>query len=222
VTGDRDDRGRGLTRRGIPPSIKALAVLWLALWLPLHLQAYPASSFLWFCAYGNVLVVAGLCLESAWLLSWQAVALIGPQLVYALDALTVRQGTAYLFDTGVAPEVRALSLFHFVVPVLLVWSVRRLGYDRRALAVQTITSTLVLTTSFAAFRDEAINVAWSSAHPIAHWLCALAAWPLLFHLPVHVLLSRGSTLPRAHRGAIATEGATFDAASKRPEFSRPT
>jgi len=178
-------------RRGIPGVIKGLALLWLVLWVPLHLRAYPVSSFLWFCAYGNVLVVIGLWRESAFLLSWQAVALLIPQMVYGVDALTARRGTAYLFDEGLPPEVRALSLFHFVMPPLLVWAVTRTGYDRRALAAQTIASSIVLTVSFFGFREQNIGVPWSAAHPVAHWICALVAWPLLFSVPAHLLLSRG-------------------------------
>jgi hypothetical protein len=124
----------------IRTAIKCLLAAWLGLWLPLHLLAYPPSTLLWWCGYGNVLVVLGVCLESRLILSWQAVGLLVPQGLYAADALARLVtgarggGTSYLFDPALPLEVRALSLFHFVLPVVLVWALARRGYDQRALA----------------------------------------------------------------------------------------
>lgn len=178
----------------IPPAVKWASAAWLALWLPLHLAAYPASTFLWWCAHGAVLTVIGLCLESRLIVSWQAVALLIPQTLYAAEAsarlVTGRRGggTSYLFDPAVPLETRALSLFHFGMPLLLVWAVRRLGYDRRALAVQVVAGTSISVASLAVGPINQWVWAWARAHPIITlFLSPMALW-----LPVHLWLRRYS------------------------------
>src|SRR5438552_18792150 len=44
--------------------------------------------------------------------------------------------TNYMFNPGIPLFVRGLSSFHGWLPFLLLWMVWRLGYDRRALALQ--------------------------------------------------------------------------------------
>jgi len=147
--------------------IKWLIGVWLIAWFVLHLRAYPAATFLWFCAYGNVVIAAGVLLESRFLVSWQAVALLVPQAIYIGDALAQLLGhrhpggTAYLFDAATPFAIRALSLFHFVMPLILAWSVGRLGYDRRALPMQLLTSAIVLPLSYS-FGTMHINEVGSS------------------------------------------------------------
>jgi hypothetical protein len=43
---------------------------------------------------------------------------------------------AYMFDRQASPGLLALSLFHFTLSPTLLWLMRRLGYDRRGLAIQ--------------------------------------------------------------------------------------
>jgi len=174
----------------IPAAIKWLLGAWLALWLPLHLAAYPASTFLWMCAYGNVLVVLGICLESRLIVSWQAVALLVPQTLYTAEAFARLVtgarggGVSYLFESALPFEVRALSFFHFLMPVVLIWAVRRIGYDPRALPVQLAAALLV---SLASLPVGPINV-WCLPLAREHVLMALVLAPLILHVPAHAAL----------------------------------
>ena len=45
--------------------------------------------------------------------------------------------TGYMFDSRLPMFTRGLSLFHGWLPVLLVWLLSRLGYDKRALPAWT-------------------------------------------------------------------------------------
>src|SRR5438309_1206488 len=45
-------------------------------------------------------------------------------------------GTEYLWDSRFPLAVRLLSLFHLFWPALLLWSLRRVGYDRRGFSLQ--------------------------------------------------------------------------------------
>jgi hypothetical protein len=144
------------------------------------------------CAYGNVLVVLGICLESRLLLSWQAVALLVPQTLYSAEAFARLVtgarggGTSYLFESALPFDVRALSFFHFVVPLLLIWAVRRVGYDPRALPVQLAAALVV---SLASLPVGPINV-WCLPLAREHVLAALILAPLALHVPAHAVLRR--------------------------------
>jgi hypothetical protein len=181
----------------IPPAVKWAAAAWLALWLPLHLVAYPAWTLLWWCGHGSILAVLGLCLESRLVVSWQAVALLVPQALYAAEALArlvtgVRGGgTSYLFDEAVPLHVRTLSLFHFVMPLLLLWAVRVLGYDRRALPLQVAAGTLL---SLATLAVGPINL-WSMPAAREHPATAMLLSPVVLWWPAHGLLCRLAPAP---------------------------
>jgi hypothetical protein len=190
----------------IPRRAKWAAALWLAVWLPLHLAAHPPSSFLWWCAHGAVLTVIGLLLESRILISWQAVALIVPQAMFVAEALARAitgargGGTSYLFDPAIPFAVRALSSFHFAMPIVLVWAVRRLGYDRRGLLLAVVLGTLL---NLGTMTMDPVNLwvwPWGREHPIA----ALVLAPFALWLPVDRILrrrpsARPSTAPDRQR-----------------------
>jgi hypothetical protein len=182
----------------IPAAVKWALAIWLAAWLPLHLLFHPAHSLLWMCAYGNLIVVLGLCREDRLLVSWQSVSLLVPQTLYAAEALARLAtgmrggGTSYLFDAALPLAVRALSAFHFVMPAVLLWGVARLGYDRRALPLQWVTALLV---SLASLAVGPINL-WCVQWARDHVLWALVIGPPLLHVPAHFLLR---TLDRSRR-----------------------
>ncbi len=78
-----------------------------------------------------------LWLESPLLASMMTLAIALPELAWNADffgrLLTGRRllGLSdYMFDSRYRPFLRALSLFHVLLPIVLVWTVHRLGYDR--------------------------------------------------------------------------------------------
>ena len=67
--------------------------------------------------------------------------------------------SAYIFDAKIPRFIRALSLFHLPLPVLLLWMVERLGYDRRAWLAQTALAWCVLLGCYL-LSDPAQNINW--------------------------------------------------------------
>lgn len=186
---------------GVPLWLKILWTAWLALWVPVYWHQYGAQNFLFFCDVGNLLIAAGLWLESPLILSWQAVGLLVFQTLYALDLLIAffsghhfTGGTEYMFDPTIPVLVRLLGLYHLVVPPLLLWAVRRLGYDRRALAWQTLTLWILLPINF--FWRPQYNVNWARGlgyeqHLLPAWLYLigyLVVVPLAVYWPTHLAL----------------------------------
>jgi hypothetical protein len=110
----------------IPLWLKIAWTAWLVLWAPIYFKQYGAQNFLFFCDLGNLFIAAALWLESRAIFSWQAVPLLVFQTLYAVDylgALLLGRhfigGTEYMFDPSVPLLIRALGLYHLVVPALL-------------------------------------------------------------------------------------------------------
>jgi hypothetical protein len=127
----------------IPLVAKVAGTLFLAVLLPIYWHTYGPTNFLWFCDIALILTVAGMWLESSLLISMCAVGILLPQCVWLADFGSHLLGfhllglTSYMFDHQLPFFIRALSLFHGWLPVLLVWLLFRLGYDKRALWVWT-------------------------------------------------------------------------------------
>jgi RsiW-degrading membrane proteinase PrsW (M82 family) len=100
--------------------------------------------------------------------------------------------TQYMFDTSIPRATRALSLFHIWLPPALIWMVWRMGYDRRALAVQSIGGGIIVIAS-RLWTDPSENVNWAHRWPYLQepWPVVLGVllMPLVFYLPAHLLLS---------------------------------
>jgi hypothetical protein len=139
----------------IPQSAKLAGTLFLAVLVPVYLHAYGPTNFLWFCDAALILTVAGMWLESPLLISMCAVGILLPQGLWLADFSCQLLGfhflvlTGYMFDRQLPWFTRGLSLFHGWLPGLLVWLLRRLGYDKRALTAWSLIATgLVLVSYF--------------------------------------------------------------------------
>jgi hypothetical protein len=53
-----------------------------------------------------------------------------------------------MFDPGLPLFIHLLSLFHVVTPPLLLWAIRRLGYDRRGWKLQTLMAWIVVPVNY--------------------------------------------------------------------------
>jgi hypothetical protein len=152
--------------RRIPLSIKLGYTIFLAVWIPAYWQAYGWENFLWICDVANLLIGLALWLESPILIAAQAVGVLIIQALWLIDVLARLLigfhpigGTEYMFDATKPLFLRLLSLFHVCVPVLLLWAIARLGYDRRGWRLQAAFTALLLPTTFL-LTDPADNINW--------------------------------------------------------------
>lgn len=100
-------------------------------------------NFLHLCDVAVFLTCLGFAYNNALLLSSQTVSSLAGDLLWCLDAgwrwyvgRHLTGGTEYMWDARFPLWVRLLSLFHVVLPMLLLAALRRAGYDRRALLFQ--------------------------------------------------------------------------------------
>ena len=134
-----------------------------------------------------------------------------PQAVWVVDFLTratlgvhLTGMTGYMFNPDIPLFVRGLSSFHGWLPFVLVWLLLRLGYDRRAIAVQPVLTIALLVVCYAfgpvgpPVDTEAVNVNYvfgmDDAAPQT-WIMPLAWLGLMmavnvigFQVPTHFAL----------------------------------
>lgn len=150
----------------LPVWVKILWTAWLLVWAPVYWRTYGAQNFLYFCDAGNILIAIALWTESALLSSWQAVGLLVFQTLYAIDLLGawlsgrhLIGGTEFMFEQKIPLLVRLLSLFHIVTPPLLLWAVKKLGYDSRGWKLQTLMTWILVPINY--FWRPEYNVNWA-------------------------------------------------------------
>jgi len=184
------------------PVLRWLALGWLAIWIPAYWHAWGGQNFFHLCDIAVILSCLGIIFQNRLLISSQALATVVPGIVWSADAgwrLVVHHhligGTEYLWDATQPLWIRLLSLFHVALPILLVALCARIGYDRRALALQSAITLGLLVIS--RWMGAAANLNYTYIDPILHR--ALGPAPIhvaiifvgtvvLFYLPAHIFL----------------------------------
>ena len=193
------------SERRIPATLQWAATLFVLVWFPVYWREYGLANFLWVCDFGLFVLLAGLWLQSRLLISSQAIGVLAIQLVWAIDYLGRLilgfhpvGGTEYMWSQEIPIAIRAISLFHLVVPIILIFGVRRLGYDRRGFWLQTAITWLLLPISFfLADPERNLNWVWrpfereqTFLSPTGWFLALLVIYPVAIYLPSHWLLQR--------------------------------
>ena len=203
------------SEKRLPLRIKLAYSTFVAVLVPYYWQAYGPTNFLYFCDVALLMTLIGVWRESALFVSMPAVGILLPQALWQIDFLGMVVGlpvtgmTGYMFDPKLTLFTRGLSFFHFWLPILLLWLIWQLGYDRRAFKAWTVLAWgLVLICFFIMPAPPApadapnlpVNInyvhGFSDAKPQA-WMPPLAYLGLLLfmlptciYLPTHLLLER--------------------------------
>lgn len=123
----------------LPLWAKLAYTAFVAVLVPHYWQAYGPTNFLYFCDIALLLTCVAMWTESAMLASACAVGILLPQFLWMIDFIGTAVGlpvtgmTGYMFQDAIPLFARFLSFFHFWLPLVLMWLVARLGYDRRGL-----------------------------------------------------------------------------------------
>lgn len=192
------------TARKIPLWLKIFCTTYVAVLVPAYWYHYGfADSFLWVSSLALLIGTVAMWLESPRLASMQLVSVFVLELMWIADYLAglvfdvqLVGIAAYMFNDEKPLYVRGLSLFHAVLPFLLVWLVYRLGYDRRAWLIQTVFAWLLLVFCFF-FTDPDKNINWvfgpsqkpQKVVPLGVYLAAqMLVLPLCIYWPTHLVL----------------------------------
>ena len=184
------------------PVLRWFSLLWMAVWLPAYFRVWGWANLLHLCDVAVILTFAGIWLANPLLLSSQAVSSVAAGFLWVLDVgwrlITGRflvGGTEYMWDARYPLWVRLLSTFHVGLPLVLLWTLRKVGYDRRALALQAaIAAVLLLVSRFLpaqlnlnyAYRDPVFHRSWGPGP--AHLAVIFIPLVALIYWPTHLLL----------------------------------
>jgi hypothetical protein len=172
--------------REFPAWLRWAALAWLVFYIPAYWRFWGPANFLHLCDVAVVLTCIGVMTNNALLISSQAVSSLLIDFLWILDAAGrlffgrhAIGGTEYLFEARYPLWLRLVSLFHAILLVLLIWAVRRTGYDRRAFPLQSAIVIFLLVA--ARFTNPIQNINFAFTAPIFNRQIGPA--------PVHVALS---------------------------------
>ena len=204
------------TNRRIPTWVKVAYSAFVAIVVPSYWVTYSPWNFLYFCDIALLVTGVAIWIESPLLVSMQAVAITVPQLLWVIDFLCrliagvhITGVTTYMLDSSIPLFLRGLSLFHGWLPFFLLWLLSRLGYDRRALGLQSVVAIVVILISYLfapgpppspSHPNWAVNINYvyglDDKHPqtmMAPWLWLLfmmAVTVIVIYVPTHFVLRR--------------------------------
>ena len=186
-------------RGRVPLWIKIVYSLFLCVQVPVYWREYGPTVFLWASDIALFVTFAALWLENRLLNSMMLIGVLPFELAWTLDFLAGSQllGMAsYMFDAGLPLYLRLLSLYHMMLPVVMIFMLCRLGYDRRALIAQILLVWVVLPVTYLVTAPaDNINLVFglgkepqTSLHPLLYLSLEMIFVPVVVCLPVHLLL----------------------------------
>jgi hypothetical protein len=201
--------------RVIPSWLKWGFTAFMAALVPVYWTKYGPTNFLYFCDIALFLTLASVWTEKAIFASMAAVGIIAVQAIWCLDfgahfaGVKLLGMTDYMFDAHRPIYLRALSLFHGWLPFMLLFLVKRHGYDRRALPIWTMLAWALMATSYfflppagAIFTNPNtpvnIDYVWGFSDSAPQTFMPQWAWlimlftclPLAIYWPTHLTLKR--------------------------------
>ena len=208
--------------RPIPLPLKLAYTAFVAVLVVYYWAEYGPTNFLYFCDLALFLTLWSVWTERSLAASMAGVGILLPQLGWQVDFLSTAAGipllglTDYMFDDAYPLFARGLSFFHFWLPLLIVFVIARLGYDRRALVAWTLPAWAVMLISYGFLPAAGAELDWptqprninyvfgpSSAEPqtmmppLAWLALLLVGLPLVVYLPTHLVLQH--VFGRRHR-----------------------
>jgi hypothetical protein len=171
--------------------------------IPVYYKNWGPANFLWFSDISLFLSVAALWYKSSLLFSMIAVGVLLPEIGWNIDyffrLLTGKKliGLSdYMFEKSKSLFLRGLSIFHILLPPLLIWGMMLYGYNEKALYYQTALAFIVLPLSrWFGKPEENINWVYGlGANPQKkinsrlYFILIVIAFPLFVYIPSHFIL----------------------------------
>ncbi len=193
-------------RRRIPLWLKIAYTVFLCVLVPVYWRGYGPANFLWVCDIALFVTLVALWRESALLNSMMFIGVFPIEVAWTIDLFAGSRlfGMAYyMFEPERPLFLRGLSLFHIFMPILFLYLLRRLGYDRGALRYQVVLIWLVLPATYL-LTEPADNInlvygfgrsAQTAWPPLLYLAVEMAMAPLLVCVPMHMLLRRFAGKP---------------------------
>jgi hypothetical protein len=138
----------------VPYSVKTSYYLFMTVMFPVYIKHYPLNNFVNLCQVHLSLVLAGFLTDKHIFISISALGIIILQLFWSLDficetiGINFIGGTKYMYNSNIPLYVRFISLYHGWFPFFLLYLIKTVGYDKRALYPQLILSNSICILSY--------------------------------------------------------------------------
>ena len=199
----------------LPLALKLGYTAFMMVLVPCYWVLYGPTNFLYFCDLALFFTLAAVWTENPLWVSMPAVGILLPQAFWMADFVSTALGhpllgmTDYMFDGTKPLFTRGLSFFHFWLPILIVYLLKKLGYDRRAFLAWTALAFGVLLICYVALPvppapadrphlpvnvnyvygfSDAKPQGWMS--PNLWFLLVITGLPLIGYLPTHLVLRK--------------------------------
>lgn len=182
-----------------PGWVRIPFTLFVAILIPVYWYHYGPGNFLWFSDIALFAVLIALWTGNRLVYSMMAIGVLPLETLWTADFLSGGRLiglAAYMFDATLPLYLRALSLFHLMLPPLILWMLIAQGYDRRALGAQTALAWIVLPLSRLLTAPEE-NINWvygigpeaqQILPPMVYFGLYMALLPVVAFLPAHLIL----------------------------------
>ncbi|MBW7468820.1 hypothetical protein ABID22_003509 [Pontibacter aydingkolensis] len=187
----------------VPLWLKLAYTLFVMVLVPVYWVKYKPANFLWFSDIALFSVGIALWTESRMMVSMVAVGVLALELFWNVDylgSLMLRKPlfglSDYMFDSTKSFFLRGLSLFHVVLPAIVIWLLLNWGYDTRAIYYQTLLIWIVLPIVYL-FTDPKENINWvfgpgskpqNKIPRVLYFWIMMVFFPLVVFLPSHFML----------------------------------
>lgn len=191
------------TENLVPLWLKIGYTVFVGILIPIYWKKWGPANFLWFSDIALFIMLAAVWLESSLLASMMGIAVLIPEISWnvsyfgrLLTGKKIFSLSDYMFDNSRPVYLRALSLFHVILPVLILWMIYKLGFQENALFYQVILGWSVLLFTYF-FTDPAENINWvfgpgekpqTKLTPELYLFLVMLGFPILFYLPTYFLL----------------------------------
>jgi hypothetical protein len=192
-----------IENNAFPIWVKIAYTIFVAILVPVYIMKWGPANFLWFSDLALLFTLVALWMENALLISIIATGVLLPEIAWNIDyfwrLITGRRllGLSdYMFETEKSLFVRGLSLFHVILPVIMIWMLAELGYASQAIYYTIFLGWFVLISTYFT-TDPKENINWvfgpgnqpqEKIHPLVYLGVVLILIPLVVFVPTYFLL----------------------------------
>lgn len=182
--------------------MKSMFTLFVAVLVWVYWKYYGPQNFLWMSDIGLFLTLGAVWIHSPLIMSVCIAAFLPVELAWNLDFLielvtgkSLLGLAHYMFQDRHTLFLRALSLFHVIMPAIWIMFVVIWGYDMRALIFAVPMLWLIFIVTYLC-TDPVHNINWVFMPLLYHWkkisvmtwlILLLVGYPLLVCFPTHMI-----------------------------------
>ena len=138
----------------VPLGVKITYYAFMAFMIPVYATHYSLINFTSICQIHLFLILVSFLTENHVLISMSALALLILQLLWCVDFMCVTMGihfvggTKYMYNSDIPLYVRIISLYHGWIPFFLLYLIKKVGYDQRAVFYEFILYNMIALFSY--------------------------------------------------------------------------